>query len=65
MFTLVPMKPCFNNPSVGQSSKSTSYSKKKPWMNKKDIVHPKLEARKALEKVTRSRQGSMFLENSK
>ena len=39
--TLVPIKPCFNNPSVGQSSNSTLDSKKKAWLNKKDIVHPK------------------------
>lgn len=48
--TLVPIKPRFNNTSVGQSSKSTYDSQKKPWWNKKDIVPPKTEGRKALEK---------------
>lgn len=59
--TLVSFKPCFKNPSVGQSSNLTSDSKKKRWLNKKDIVHPKTEARKSLEKETMSRKCSRFL----
>lgn len=60
----VPIKHCFNNPSVGQSSKPSSDSRNKPWLNKKNIVHPKIKARKPLEKETRSTQCSRFLEIS-
>ena len=59
--TLVPINPGFHIPSVWKTSKSSFESWKKPWINKKDIVHPKIEAKKALEKETRSRQCSRFL----
>lgn len=61
---VVSIKPFFNNPSIERSSKSTSYSKKKPWLNKRDIFHPNTEVRKDLEKETRSRQCFRFLEKS-
>lgn len=41
--TFRSIKPYFNNPSVGKSSKSSSDSKKKPWLNEIDIIHPKVE----------------------
>lgn len=63
--TLIPIKPCFNNPSVEQASKTSIVSKKKPCLNKKDIVHPKEEARQALAAETKSKLNVRFLEKSK
>ena len=60
----MPVKPCFNNPSVGQTSKSSSDTQKKPWLNKNDIVHLKTNARKDLEIETRLKQCSRFLVKS-
>ena len=36
--TLVSIKPKFDNPSSGQTSKSSSDSRKKPWLNKKMLL---------------------------
>ena len=62
---LVPFKLVFNNPSLGQISKSSFNSKKKPMLNKKDVVDPKVESKNALKKDIKWRQNSRFLENSK
>lgn len=60
--TFVPIKPSFNNPTIGQTSKSPYDSRKKPWLNKKDIVYQKIEARNAIKKETRSRHPSRFVD---
>ncbi|XP_052626906.1 uncharacterized protein LOC111886193 [Lactuca sativa] len=62
--TLVPIKPKFHNPSSGKTSKSSSDSRVKPWLNMKDIVNPKREAKNALNKEIRSRQDSKFIKRS-
>lgn len=44
--TLVQIKHVFNNPSIGQTSKSSSNSRKKRSLNRKVVVDPKIGAEK-------------------
>ncbi|XP_023762117.1 uncharacterized protein LOC111910511 [Lactuca sativa] len=62
---LVPITLEFSNPSVGQTSKSVSQPKRKPMLNRKDIVDPKVEAGSAHKKEVKTTQNSKFTENSK
>lgn len=62
--TLVLIKLYFNNPSLGKSSKSSTFiKKKKPCVNKKNIIHRKVESKNALKSQPISINDFRFLEN--
>ena len=62
---LVPITPKFSNPSKGQSSGSSPHPKRKPMLNRNDVVDPKVKARNAYKKEVKTRKDSRFLANSK
>ncbi|XP_052627519.1 uncharacterized protein LOC128134118 [Lactuca sativa] len=62
---LVPITPKISNPSKGKSYGCSPHPKKKPMLNRNDVVDPKVEARNAFKKEVKTRQDSKFLANSK